>query len=473
MLRVTVAGVALGVVAALAVAVAGEEPQVAALERAFVAVSEKVSPAVVSIVTTREPGRREAGPRQELPLEEKLRRFFGERPGFGFRMRGIGSGVVIDPAGYILTNAHVIGESSDIHVLLSTNRRLPAKVLGKDKRYDLAVLKVESKAPLPFARFGNPTRVRKGQFAIALGNPFGLAKTPDPTMTVGHVSALNRSIPAPERGMEYDGLIQTDAAINPGNSGGPLVNIRGEVIGINTAIFTTTGGSIGIGFAVPINERTRALIESLKKAQQPVYGWIGIDKIQVMTPKLARHYKVAAGRGLLVARLGPNGPAAAGGVKVGDIILTVNGKPVNLPRALVDMVEAMAVGSKAGLRVWREGKEISLTVTVAEKKFARKTPRVSPRSWRGLHVKKLARKAADKLGLKTDRGVLVARVEPGSAAARAGLNPGQVIDRVRRTEVASVEGFRELVRAIDPAQDVLLRTNDGIVLVEGTRPRTF
>ena len=436
------------------------------LERAFVEVNRKVAPCVVSLVVTGSPGRDKA----DLPMEEKLRRFFGEKPHYGYKLRGVGSGIIIDARGFILTNAHVVKDVEQVTVILHDGSRTPGTVLGRAPQRDLAVLKIEPKRPLPAAEFADAAKLRVGQFAIALGNPFALARDPEPTMTVGHISALRRTIPAPGGEYQFANVIQTDAAINPGNSGGPLVNIHGKVIGINAAIFTTTGGSIGIGFAIPMDKPTLELVARLKLGDKPEVGWAGITRCQALTPPLARYHKVPPRSGVLIVELAAGGPAARAGMKAGDIVTSLAGRKVSLPSELARIVKATPVGQEVEVALLRGGAKLSLRLKVAPRSFEPGETLASPRAWRGMEVEDLSK--ADKLPRKLAAdlaGVLVTRVAQGSAAARAGLNQGDIIVKVNQTAISSARLFRQTTQAIHAADDVLVRTLDRVVAIEGTR----
>jgi len=436
------------------------------LERAFVEVNRKLAPSVVSLVVTGSPSQDDSG----LPLDEKLRRFFGEKPRYGYKLRGVGSGLIIDPTGYVLTNAHVVTNVEEVVVILQDGRRLPGKLLGRAPSRDLAVIKIESDRPVPAARFADVAGLRVGQYAIALGNPFGLAKDPEPTMTVGHISALGRTIPAPEGEFEVTNVIQTDAAINPGNSGGPLVNIDGKVIGINTAIFTTSGGSIGIGFAIPMNKEALDLIEQLKRGTTPEVGWIGIRRCQALTPRLARYYKVEPGSGIVIVEVAEEGPAAKAGIMSGDLLVSVGGKSPKLPSELVEIVKKTPPGKKLGMIVLRQSKRHEISVEVVARDFTTEASLSSPRAWRGLEVENLSPGAKAEMGLAADAvGVRVSKVSPGSAAAEAGIKQGDLLVRINQTDIATAEAFRNATKGIEPRQDALVKLRDRIVLVAGAK----
>jgi len=280
--------------------------------------------------------------------------------------RDIGSGVVIDPNGYILTNEHVVGKADEIEVMLSDGRKYQGQVIGQDARSDLAVIKIDAKN-LPSAKLGDSDAVKTGQWAIAIGNPFGIFEdNPVPTMTVGIVSALHRKLPGTQiGGRHYGDLIQTDAAIYVGNSGGPLLNLKGEVIGINAAIISPSGANAGIGFAIPIN-RAREIIEDLKEGKEIKYGWLGV-MIQPVTKDLAAEFRLPDASGALVVTVMQGSPAAAAGVRTGDVIRECDGRVIRDPDGLMDIVGRTPAGKPLTLKILRDGKEITVDVTVGRR----------------------------------------------------------------------------------------------------------
>jgi len=335
----------------------------ASLQAAFIDVAKETGPAVVGVYNIQRArvlgyaGR----PRGNYDMDEFLRLF--EIP---LERRSIGSGVIIDPAGYILTNEHVVGNADAIEVTLADGRKFQGKVVGKDPRADVAVVKIDATG-LPAARLGDSDSVRTGQWAIAIGNPFGIFEdNPTPTMTVGVVSAVHRKLGGANIGGRYYGdLIQTDAAINPGNSGGPLINLKGEVIGINAAIISPSGAYAGIGFALPVN-RAKEVLEELKKGQEIEYGWLGVG-IQTLNKDLAEEFKLPDSSGALVVTIIPGSPAVAAGIQVGDVIRECGGRLVKDADGLMEEIGRARPGKTVKLKILRDGKEQSLDVVVGRK----------------------------------------------------------------------------------------------------------
>jgi serine protease Do len=394
----------------------------------------------------------------------------GRWPGREFKRFGLGSGVIIDERGYILTNEHVVSDANKITVVLADGREFSGEVKGKDPRSDLAVIKVEAKN-LPVARLGNSDAIRAGQWAIALGNPFGLvapgasgAIGTEPTMTVGVVSALNRRLPRPARvDRDYSGLIQTDAAINPGNSGGPLVNLQGEVVGINVAILTSSRGNEGIGFAIPVN-KAKAILESLIEGRKVVYGWLGVH-IQDITQDVADYYQLTDRDGVLVYQVVPGSPAETSGLRDGDIVRSFDGKPVKNARELMDVVGRTEIGRPAEVVVVREGKEQTVTVKVGERPSEDALASGAGEAWRGLNVAELSPQMAEQFGLPPgSTGVLVVNVESDSAASEAGLQEGDIINEINRVRVESLSDYRKVTSQVQG--NALVRTNRGYVVVK-------
>ena len=315
----------------------------------FTAVVDAARPAVVNISTLR--GQRTG----QDPVREFLERYFGERipeeP-----TQSLGSGVIIDPSGLVLTNNHVIEGARMIMVRLADEREIEAQVVGRDPRTDLALLRLRDRGEFPTARLGDSDAVRVGEWVVAIGNPFGLEQT----VTAGIVSAKGRVIGAGP----YDDFIQTDAAINPGNSGGPLLNTRGEVVGINSAIFSQTGGSVGIGFAIPIN-LAKDLIPQLKAKGRVPRGWLGVA-IAPVTPDLAKKLGRPSRDGALIAEVVPNGPAARAGIRTGDVIVNFQGRAIRRADELPRLTAKAEVGSEVELKLLRGGKEIAAKVKLGE-----------------------------------------------------------------------------------------------------------
>jgi serine protease Do len=451
------------------------------LEQAFIRVGQDVGPAVVSISTEQiEQVQRYYrvhpffGQGQQEPFDEFFRQFFGEGPqGREFKRFGLGSGVIIDKRGYILTNEHVIADAEKITVTLADGRELVGEVKGKDTRADLAVVKIEAKE-LPAATLGDSDSIHTGQWAIALGNPFGLigygspnqALGAEPTLTVGVISALHRRLPGAGRSnRDYSDLVQTDAAINPGNSGGPLLNLQGQVIGINVAILSSSRGFEGVGFAIPVN-KAKAILDALIEGRKVLYGWLGIQ-IQDITQDVADYYKLTDRHGVLVYQVLPDGPAEQGSMKDGDIIKTFDGKPVSNTRELVDIVGKTTVGRKVPVEVWREGAQRTVNVEVGERPSEDTESGESPsgESWRGVRVAELNPSLAERFGLEENAsGVVVADVDPNSPADEAHLQPGDVINEINRTRIASLSDYRKATAAVKG--NALVRTSRGYVVVK-------
>ncbi len=400
----------------------------------FADLVDTLLPTVVNISTTQTV---EQGQGSE-EFEEFFREFFerrGERPR-PRRQNSLGSGFIIDPSGYIVTNHHVIAEADEISVRLSDDTTLEATLVGSGEKTDLALLKVESPTPLPSARWGRSENTRIGDWVIAIGNPFGLGGT----VTAGIVSARQRDINAGP----YDDFIQTDAAINRGNSGGPMFNLAGEVIGINSAIFSPSGGSIGIGFAIP-SALAKNIVKQLRDQGTVRRGWLGV-RIQNVTDELAEGLRLDRARGALVASVSPGGPAEASGLQQGDVVLEFNGRPVPKYRNLSRMVAETPVGEDVEVVVWRKGKEVTLEVRLGEledSQVAALTVETGPTETSdvealGLQLATITPELRQRYQLdeKTD-GVVITEVTEGGNAAEKNLSPGDVIVEINLEEVRS------------------------------------
>jgi Do/DeqQ family serine protease len=420
-----------------------------AMEEAFSTVADRVTPAVVNVSTV---SRRSSSGSADDP--QRFREFFGEefyeryfrrRP--REEPRASGSGVIVDPAGYILTNNHVIENAQDITVRLSDARKFTATLVGRDPKTDLAVLKVEAPAPLPAAELGNSERLRVGQWVVAIGNPFGL----DRTVTVGIVSATARNRVGVTT---YENFIQTDASINPGNSGGPLLNLDGRVIGINTAI---VAAGQGIGFSIPINEAKTVMAQLIARGKV-VRGWLGIV-IQDVTDELASSFGVREREGVLVADVMKGGPGEAAGLRPGDVIVELGGTRIREVPDLQRRVANVAPGQTVAIGVVRDRASQRVQVRVGEMPTEEATAdaglEAAPEGF-GLQVEPLAPDTADRLGLAFSHGLLVTDVAGGGPADRAGLKRGDVILEIDRKPVHDAPGLQKALGAVPAGRSVLV-----------------
>src|SRR5208337_1800879 len=382
---------------------------------------------------------------------DQLRRYFGQGGQREYKQHGLGSGVIVSADGYILTNNHVVGNAEEIHVTLQDKREFTAKVIGKDAKTDLGLIKIDTKDALPVATLGDSNSTDVGDWVIAIGNPFNVGMT----VTAGIVSAKGRIL-----GGDYDDFIQTDASINPGNSGGPLINTRGEVIGINTAIYSRTGANNGIGFAIPI-DMARNVMDQLKAHGRVIRGWLGVE-IQEVTPDLAQSFGLPKPEGALVASADKDGPAGKGGIERGDIVLSFNGHPVDDEHELPALVAQTPINQTVPVEVVRNGKHMTLEVTIGE----RKEPQVASAkaetpggNW-GMQVGDITPEIAQQFHLESSKGVVIQKVAPDSPSAEAGLQPGDVVLEVNHDKIAALADF------VAKAKEAQSRKKPALLLVQ-------
>ena len=454
----------------------------------------KVTPAVVNVAVTMKAGAADddethmADRSQQQQMEEFMQRFaerFGQQgqPGMpqmkpqqrqAQKAQALGTGFIIDANGWIVTNFHVAGKADSITVTLADGRKLPAKMVGGDEKTDLALIKVESDKPLPYVTFADATKVRVGQPVMAVGNPFGLGGT----VTTGIVSARGRDI----HSGPFDDYIQTDAAINRGNSGGPLFDMDGHVIGINTAIFSPTGGSVGLGFAIP-SSLAEPVVAQLRANGHVERGLLGVQ-IQPVTEELAQSMSLGSEKGALVAQVQPDSPALAAGIKSGDVIKSVDGKNVESIRDLTRMISAVKPGTSVKLDLWRDGKDMAVTAKVGDQKEEAavvKTKadqpadakKAEPMSY-GVSLAPISAEARQELKLDDSiKGVVVAAVEPGSPADDQGLKAGDVLQQVGKDMVDSPKMAAEkLKEAKKTGKPVLMKIyREGMTRFVAISPR--
>ncbi len=447
------------------------------LSQAFEAVAAQVKPAVVSVYSEKSVKIDPAEGDGQLP--DMFRQFFGqEGPGqqspgpqhhqqHGPSQRGMGSGMILDKEGHILTNNHVVRDSDKLRVKLADKREFEAEVVSTDPKTDVAIIRIKGKVPsnLPTVKLGSSSALKTGDWVLAVGAPFGLTQT----VTAGIISATGRN----DVGItDYEDFLQTDAAINPGNSGGPLVNMDGEVIGMNTAIATGMGQSAGVGFAIP-SDMIQGFLPTLTKGGTITRGFLGVG-IQDLNDSLAKQFNAKDTNGALVSQVNKDTPAGKAGLKVGDVIVSFNGKAIDSSTNLRQMVAATAPDTKVPVEVMRDGKQVKLDVTVGKipgkevASAAKEETQPSEGAKLGVRVEPLTSELAQELGYKGDHGVLVRGVEPGSPAAEANLQPGDLITEANRQPVASVE---ELKSALGKSKDtalLLIQRKDASVYVSVT-----
>ena len=457
----------------------------------FAPMVEKILPAVVNISVVQKPQAADAdemdpgdggggpeaqqGPGAGTPFDDLLRRFFEQQqqgqgggmpqPPAGQKVMSLGSGFIIDPSGYIVTNNHVVGEGDKITVIFQDNSRHPAKIVGKDEKSDLALLKIQADKPLPYVKWGDSDKARVGDWVIAVGDPFGLGGT----VTKGIISARGRPI----ADSSYVDFLQIDAAINKGNSGGPTFDLDGNVIGINTAIYSPNGGSVGIGFAIPANT-ARPLIETLKAHGKVSRGWLGVQ-IQEITPEIAQGLGMNADHpnGALVATVQPNTPAAEAGVQNGDVIVTFDGKPVATMRDLPRLVGSTPIGKTVEIGLLRMGKTMTVTAklkALPETNVASATPDQDSQSddqadratSLGAYLANLNPEIRKHQGIpKSVQGVLVSRVKPNSPAAENDIEAGDVIVQINQQQVTKPQEAIDRLNSLKGKAVLLLISRHG------------
>ncbi|MHB8910528.1 MAG: DegQ family serine endoprotease [Syntrophales bacterium] len=418
----------------------------------FADLAEKLKPSVVNISTTKTV--RSGGFRspfgQGMPFDrfggdDFFERFFGDIPQREFKQKSLGSGFIISPDGYIFTNNHVVEQADKIIVKLSDGKEYEAKVIGKDAKTDIALIKVKSTDSLPVAETGDSDKLRVGDWVLAIGNPFGLEQT----VTAGIVSAKGRVIGAGP----YDNFIQTDASINPGNSGGPLFNMEGKVIGINTAIVAQ---GQGIGFAIPIS-MAKTILPDLKAKGKVTRGWLGIS-VQDISEDIAKNMKLKDRSGALIADVFKGDPADKAGLKSGDVITEINGKKIKDTHELLMIIAGFRVGETVKIKILRDGQEKDVSIAVAERKEQAELVAAGESGQAfGMIVQEITPEIAKHLGLSTKRGVIVVEVQEGSTADEVGIQPQDIILQVNKTKITTMKEYvQELKKAGEKGGILLL-----------------
>jgi len=418
----------------------------------FVTISEKVGPAVVKIEAMRREKTSAFGTDEGDPFQDFWDRFFGQqRPRQQQEQPVIaqGTGFFISSDGYILTNNHIVEKSEKVTVNTVQGKEYTAKVVGTDPVTDIALIKVEAK-DTPFAELGDSAQMKVGEWVLAIGNPYGL----DHTVTAGIVSAKGRDL-APGDYSSFQDFIQTDAAINRGNSGGPLINIKGEVIGITSNIFTPTGGNIGIGFAIPSNMAKKVIVQ-LKEKGRVTRGRLGVQ-VQNISDGMMKQLNLKSKAGAIIASVEPDSPADKAKLKQYDVVTEINGEPVKDMTDLRNKIADIEPGKKAVLAIIRDGKETTATATVEDRETAPDKGQVAaPDKNIGLSLQPLTPSLARRYGLRTTEGLLITEVEPLSEAARKNLEPGMIIIEVNRMKVTTVRQFEDILKKAGPDDELIL-----------------
>jgi serine protease Do len=420
----------------------------------FSSLTKKISPSVVNIFTVKvikgeEQLQLPFGPND--PFRDFFERFFRDQMPKDYKQRNLGTGFIIDKEGFILTNNHVVERADEIKVRLADEREFSAKIVGRDSKTDLALIRIEADQPLIPLPLGDSDRLEVGDWVVAIGNPFGLGNT----VTAGIVSAKYRHIGAGS----YDNFIQTDASINPGNSGGPLVNIVGEVVGINTAIFSQSGGSIGIGFAIPIN-MAKDLLPQLKTGKV-IRGWLGV-MIQKITPDLKNKLGLKDDKGALVADVSKGGPAEISGLERGDVVISFDGKKIRESNDLPYIVGSTPVGKEVTVEVMRKGQPKKFQVKIGElKEEGQPVVTAEDKPELGMVVKEITPEIAKNLGLAEAGGLVVVQVQSNSPAETVGVRPGDIIVEMDQAKVKNLQEFNQKLAAYKPGDTILFLIKRG------------
>jgi len=380
--------------------------------------------------------------------DEFFRHFFGQIPEQEMKQRSLGSGVVVSEDGFILTNNHVVADADEILVTLSDKKKYEAQIIGRDPKTDLALIKIETEKSVPAAKLGDSDKLMVGDWVVAIGNPFGLGST----VTAGIVSAKGRVIGAGP----YDNFIQTDASINPGNSGGPLFNLNGEVIGVNTAIVSQSGGNVGIGFAIPIN-MAKSVMPQLKERGKVVRGWLGVT-IQVVTQEIKEKFGLKTEEGALIGEVTKDSPADKGGLKRGDVIINFDGRKVKVMNSLPAMVAETPVDKEVEILIIRKGREKRLTITIGELEEDTRVAATIPKMEEsfGLSVQELTPEIAESLSLKGEKGVVISGIENGSPASDAGLQRGDLIQEIEHEPVENLRDYKKIMKESSSKKQILI-----------------
>ena len=422
---------------------------------------EKMGPSVVNIYTTTTIKKRLGQGLSPFHDEQEIPEFF--KKFFDFpspekqqpkerKSQSLGSGVIISADGYIVTNNHVVEEAEEIKVRFTNYEEYDAKIIGRDPKTDVALLKIEPRNGLTYINFGNSEKLRVGDWVVAIGNPFGFENT----VTAGIVSGKGRSI----GGGPYENFIQTDASINMGNSGGPLFDLDGDLVGINTAIFSRNGGNIGLGFTIPVN-MVKNVVDQLKKHGTVTRGWLGV-MIQHVSAELAEQFGLDRPIGALVGEVMKGSPAAEAGLKQGDVIIEFMGKEITKMSLLPSMVAQTPVGTKSVLTLIRKGKKKEITVKIGkldeEQVAGGETTGESTSQKLGLTVQELTPELAQSLGIEEEKGLIISNVESSSPASTAGLQRGEIIIEINQHTVKTIKDLNKILSELKPKENVLFLT---------------